>query len=283
MQIRRLLNLPFIQLDNLRHRYILIVITVIFSIFFLNVFVPFNINRWRNDSGLEQFLRLSGFGIIGGIVLSVSQLLIRKISGVDHFRVWTFTLWFIGELLVMATLFVVYQSNHEIGFFQLIKEVPDSIRYTLLSILIPYSLALLFISLTIQKNRFSELKEHTANPTFEPKLFDFPDEKGAVRFSIAPDQILYFESADNYLIIYYLLNGKPARQLLRNSLKSIEALLVSSTMKRCHRSFMINLQKIEFVDYERASCRIKLVGVSELIPVSRKFYPEFKSFLKSPK
>jgi len=127
------------------------------------------------------------------------------------------------------------------------------------------------------------LKAHAATTTFKPKLCDFPDEKGVIRFSIASDQILYFESADNYLIVYYLLNGKPAKQILRNSLKNIETLLSGSAMKRCHRSFMINLQKIEFVDYEKDFCRIKLIGVSELIPVSRKFYPEFKSYIKIAK
>ncbi len=283
MELKRILNLPFVQLDSLRHRYILIAVTVIFSIFFLNVFVPFNINRWSRDSGFDQFIRLSGFGIIGGVVLSISQLFIRKLFGVDHFRIWTFTLWFCGELFSMAFLFIVYQSNHGIDFIQLIKEMPDSIRYTLLSILIPYSLALLFITLNIQKSKFETLKVNTVIPVFEPKLFDFPDEKGVIRFSIAPDQILYFESADNYLIIFYLNNGKLSKQILRNTLKNIELLVAGSFMKKCHRSFMINLQKIEFVDYDKACCRIKLIGVIEPIPVSRKYYPEFKLFLKSPK
>lgn len=276
MKIRDLLNLPFVHLDNLRHRYILIGITVTFSIFFLNVFVPFNMNHWSHDSGIDQFLRLSGYSIIGGIVLSVSQLFVRKILRVDHFRIWSFTLWVTGEVLIMAILFLLYQTYHNIDFVWIVKAVPDSFKYTLLSILIPYSLALLFISLIIQKSKFAELKEYAEKPAFTASLFDFPDEKGGIRFSIAPDQVLYFESADNYLIIHYLNNGKPARQMLRNSLKNIEVLVAGSAMKRCHRSFMVNLQKIEFVDYEKATCRIKLVGVSEFIPVSRKFYPEFK-------
>ena len=283
MNIQHILNLPFVHLDNLRHRIILIVFTVVFSIFFLNVFVPFNINRWSEDSGIGLFIRLSGFGLIAGVVLSVSQLFIRKFSGVSHFRIWTFALWFCGELLVMAFLFVLYQSYPKIDFLQLLSEIPDSIRYTLLSIMIPYSLALLFISLIIQKSKLAALKETVLKPVFETALYDFPDEKGIVRFSIVSDQLLYFESADNYLMVYFLNNGKPTKQILRNSLKNIEVMFPGSSMKRCHRSFMINLQKIEFVDYEKAACRIKLTGVGELIPVSRKFYPEFKPYLKSQK
>lgn len=279
MNLRKFLNQPLTQLDKVQHRLILIGFIVVFSIFFLNVFVPFNINRWSKDSGIEQWIRLSGFGLIGGIVLAISQLVIRKISGMNRFRVWTFLLWFSGELVLMAFLFVIYQSHREFDWMKTIEEVPESIKLTLLSVLIPYSLALLFISLLIQKSKLNEQKIQNHTRIFESNLFDFPDEKGIVRFSIAINQVLYLESADNYLIVVYLNGEKPVRQMLRNSLKNFESLLAGSTMKRCHRSFMVNLQKIEFVDYEKAACRIKLSGWPDLIPVSRKFYPEFKSYL----
>jgi len=281
MKIRAFLNLPFVLLDQVRHRWILVLFAVFFSIFFVNVFVPFNINRWSNDSGVEEFVHLSGFGIIGGLVLSFSQFVVRRIAGVHHFRIWSFALWFLGELLVMAVLFLMYQSYREIDLYQLLKEVPDSIRYTLLSILIPYSLALLLIAQLVQKSKFRQLKLQVDKPMPESRLWDFPDEKGIVRFSIASDQILYFESADNYMFIFYQAEGKPVKQILRNSLKNIEVLLVNSPMKRCHRSFMVNLQKIELVDYEKAKCWLKLSGVNNPVPVSRKFYPEFKPYIRN--
>jgi DNA-binding LytR/AlgR family response regulator len=83
------------------------------------------------------------------------------------------------------------------------------------------------------------------------------------------------------VFVYYLNGSKPEKQILRNSMKSIEKQFENSSFKRCHRSFMVNLQKIEFVDYGKSQCRVKLSGLEKFIPVSRKFYPGFRSFTKS--
>ena len=181
----KLLSQPFVLIDSVRHRWILIIFSVVFGIFFINIFVPFNINRWNKDSGFEEFMRLSGFGIIAGVVLIISQFGVRKIAGVKHFRIGTFLLWFIGELFFMAILFILYQSSWDISIKQFLKDIPDSFKYTLLGILIPYTLALLFISQIIQKTKLSQLKVKAEKPDFKTGLLDFPDEKGVVRFSIS--------------------------------------------------------------------------------------------------
>jgi len=273
------LNQPFTILDDVRNRWILVAFCAGFGIVFINVFVPFNINRWSNDSGLKEFLHLSGFGLIAGLILIVSQFFIRSIAGIRHFSVLTFGCWFLGEMLVMATSFLFYQSP-ETGGVQFLSDIPDSIKFTFPGILIPYSLALLFISQITSRMRLSELKIKANKPAFEHGLLDFPDEKGVVRFSVASDQILYVESADNYVFVYYTSGNKLIKQILRSSMKNMEALFIHFPLKRCHRSFMVNLLKIEFVEHGKANCFIKLFGVEKLIPVSRKFYPEFRSTIR---
>lgn len=279
MKYRDILNQPFTLLDQIRHRWLLIIFCTFFGIFFVNVFVPFNINSWSNDSGLNQLARLSGFGIIAGFILGISQLGIRKITGMKHYKISTFTIWVTGELLFMAVSFLLYQSSWDINIDQFMNEIPDSLKYTLLSVLIPYSLSLLFISQTIHRTKISQLKIKVDQTIFEPSLMNFPDEKGIIRFSIAAERLLYLESADNYVILFYMSGSKPAKQILRNSMKNIEGLCKNSQLKRCHRSFMVNLHQIEFVDYERAKCRIKLLGIDNFIPVSRKFFPEIKPYI----
>ncbi len=279
MNISRFLRQPFTILDDVRHRWILVIFCVVFGIIFINVFVPFNINRWSNDSGLKEFLHLSGFGLIAGLILIISQFFVRNIAGIRRYSVLTFVCWFLGEIFVMAISFLFYQSP-ETSVVRFLKDIPDSIKYTLPGILIPYSLGLLFISLITSKTKLIELKINANKPVFEHGLLDFPDEKGVVRFSVASDQILYIESADNYVIVFYLSGNKVVKQMLRTSIKNIEALFAGFPLKRCHRSFMVNLQKIEFVEHGKTNCSIKLSGVEKLIPVSRKFYPEFKSYIR---
>lgn len=275
-KLREFLNQPFSLLDHVTHRWILIVFNVFFIIFFVNVFVPFNINRWSNDSGFAQFIRLSGFGLIAGVIMLISQFGLRKIFKIDHFRIGSYSLWLLGELSLMAVSFLFYQAHWSIDINLFAKNIPDSFKYTILGAIIPYLISLLFISQIIHREKSKQAKLKTAPPMVNPDLINFPDEKGIVRFSIATDQLLYLESADNYVIIFHQNGTKISKQILRNSMKNIEGLLENSTLKRCHRSFTINRQKIEFVDYEKATCRIKLTGIENLIPVSRKFFPDFK-------
>ena len=275
-KFREYLNQPFSLLDHANHRWVLIVFNTLFIIFFVNVLVPFNINRWSNDTGLEQLIRLSGFGLIAGIILLISQFGIRKIFKVEHFCIGTYTLWIIGEIFLMAISFLFYQGHWNISMLQFIKEIPDSFKYTILGAIIPYLISLLLISQIIHMERLKKSNPEITQQISNPDFINFPDEKGIVRFSIATEHLLYLESADNYVIIFHQNGNKISKQILRNSMKNIEGLFENTTLRRCHRSFTINRQKIEFVDYEKAKCRIKLTGIENLIPVSRKFFPDFK-------
>jgi len=278
-KISGILNQSFVLLDKKRYRWILVILCVFFSIIFVNVFVPFNINHWNNDSGLDQFIRLSGFGFIFGVVLILSQLYIRNIAGVVHFRIITFILWFPGEVFFLSFFFMCYQIGGEINNEHILKNISDSLKYTLPGIIIPYSFSLLFIFLIIHKKELNQLKETSSKQTINSELLYFPDEKGEIRFSITENKIFYIETADNYVIIHYMNENKIKKQILRNSMKNMELLFTQSVLKRCHRSFMINIKKIEFVDYRKNKCQIKLSEIAGFIPVSRKFYPNFKSFI----
>ncbi len=279
IKFRELLNQPFTLLDQVRYRLIFIAFCTFFSIFFVNVFVPFNINSWSQDSGWDQLVRLSGFGIILGLILVISQFGIRHITGIKHYKIGTFILWLFGEFLCMTVSFLFYQSSWDLSISQFMDEIPYSFKYTLLGILIPYSLSLLVISQIINQTKISQLKIEAEQAVLELGLMNFPDEKGIIRFSIAAEQLLYLESADNYVILFYRSGNKPTKQILRNSMKNIEGLFANSPLKRCHRSYMVNLHQIEFVDYEKTKCRVKLSGIENLIPVSRKFYPEIKPYV----
>ncbi len=285
MQIRNFLNRPFTLLDYTRHRWVLIVFCMVFCIVFINVFVPYNINRWSKDSGVGQFLRFSGFGIVAGFVLTVSQFGIRKLTGSRHLKVYTFVLWSLGEMLLLSVFFLFYQFNWKLDHRQFLKDFAESFKYTFPGIVIAYSLALLLISQLIHKKEMEKLRgnrlsDERTKLQLNQELINFPDEKGTVRFSIAADQVLYIESADNYVIVNYLTGDKVSRQILRNSMKNTET-IAGGSFKRCHRSFLVNLRKIEFIDYGRNRCRIRLCGTETGIPVSRKFYPDFKQFADS--
>jgi len=68
-----------------------------------------------------------------------------------------------------------------------------------------------------------------------------------MKLSVKPDNLYYIESADNYVQIHYHNLGKMQVLMIRNSMKNIEWRFKDSTLVRCHRSYLVNLKKVQMV------------------------------------
>ena len=104
-------------------------------------------------------------------------------------------------------------------------------------------------------------------------MIPFHDEKGILRFSLKSNDLLYLESADNYVSIYYLNKGKVLHFLLRNTLKTMEELFKGNpVIIRCHRSYIINFEKAKLLRKEKDGLLLEL-DAPELIdiPVSKSY------------
>ena len=103
----------------------------------------------------------------------------------------------------------------------------------------------------------------------------FADEKGNVKFVVSAERIISIESAGNYVTILYDNDGKLVRYSLRNTLKNIESLCKANGLVRCHRSFLVSLNKIKIIRRtpDGIFAEIGRTGVDD-IPVSKTYAPE---------
>ena len=108
---------------------------------------------------------------------------------------------------------------------------------TVMMLLIPYSISLLFLDNQYLRNKLKEIGDRG----IESNIVHLKDEKGEVRLSINIENILYAEAADNYVTVKYISNDKLVDFLLRTNLKKLSDDLRDTPIQRCHRSFMINL------------------------------------------
>ncbi|MDO6436623.1 LytTR family DNA-binding domain-containing protein [Cyclobacterium sp. 1_MG-2023] len=268
-----LLNSEFNLLNQNWEKLVLIGFCTLFSILFINLYTPFRIDQWEADQGLSQFIRLSGFGIIGGIVLSLSQfvlkpLLLRREPIVIYFIYWTLL-----EVLALALVFYGLYGSHGTYFF---SEYFISLKYTFLGLLIPYTLALCFIFIFHKQNESQNSQETINNIN---KIISLKDEYGNHRLSLKSSDILFIEAADNYSIIYYKDSDAIKKEMLRNSLKALSEQLKDYPIKRCHRSFLVNVQNVKLAKKASGKVSLHLEGSASIVPVSRKFTPEFDHLL----
>jgi len=195
------LNKNFNLLDKKEDRYLLIVVVFVFSVIFLNVFQPFNIGRWYSDSGIIKFLRLSSYGFVIAIVFLFTQFPLRKIFNLQQFTVKSYLLWLIIEIALINLVYIFLYGN-PIGNF--INDLGFSLKYTLLSIWLPYSFAVLIVYYKNQRAEISSLKTNANKPT-EKRLIVFKDENGKIKFSVVAKDLLLLESTDNYVSVFYIL------------------------------------------------------------------------------
>ena len=125
-----------------------------------------------------------------------------------------------------------------------------------LLLLIPFTVSHLYLALKEKDKKLKKITENSDFSSIPPQtaatdeIINFYDEKDSLKLSVKKDFIYYIESADNYVYIYYKKNGKITRFVLRNTLKHVEEMLQQYGFARCHRSYIINLQKVQMVKKE---------------------------------
>jgi hypothetical protein len=105
---------------------------------------------------------------------------------------------------------------------------------------------------------------------YEASIISIPSQNVNEHFSVTVSEILFIRSADNYVEIFYMEKDKVNRKLIRNLMKQVESnLRAYPQFFRCHKSFLINLEKVSHVSGNAQGLKLTLKGIEELIPVSR--------------
>ncbi len=265
------LEKPFPYLDKLNFRLIHVGIIMAYSIFFMVVFHPFGFDKWLT----RGWISLAVLGVLGSVPIAVSQLIVRPLIHIKNFKVKHLILWFIFEVLALTVFMAILYEDPEYTFFQ---DLETTFKYTGLIALLPYSFSILIIVLIHVNKEKNAKKELTSN---DIDLINFKDERDQIKFSVKSKDILFLESTDNYVTVYFSGENKVNKQMIRTSLKNIENAQLSSKLIRCHRSFIVNLDNVLWMKKEGRNFVLKVKDIGSIIPVSRSYIPKLKSLLQS--
>lgn len=112
----------------------------------------------------------------------------------------------------------------------------------------------------------------------------FPFENGQEAFDLPLGSFLYAEAADNYVKLYYVAEGKPVQKMIRSTLRRLEeAFRDHDRLYRCHRTYIVNLEKVVHINGNAQGYKLHLDGVSGPIPVSRNLNGEIAGLVIRPK
>ena len=261
----------------------LIIFTSVFALLFINIFQPFGSRTWYpNVSDFKYFVFSSLIILTGMLVVVISRLIMLAYTKKHTVRYWQFALWILAEILAMSlfySLFTKYIPKEGLNrdFMDIIHK---STVNTSLILLLPYSISWLYFSWREKNIQLEKIQnqENTADSQIK-NLLAFPDEKGELKISVMIDNLLYIDSADNYATIHYLNKSKSSQYLIRNSLKWMEENLTKETpLVRCHRSYIVNLDKVKVLRKTKTGIFIELdTENTPDIPVSKTYYEKFMS------
>ncbi|MEM6802136.1 MAG: LytTR family DNA-binding domain-containing protein, partial [Bacteroidota bacterium] len=268
---------PFPYLDPISHRITLAVFCSVFSIVFLNLFEPFDLDSWTILKDYNSRFPILLFALVGLTFLLLSQLGIRRLLNLGTFNLGSFSLCFAGEILFLSIVNHFFFGDHREAFDEMLYEFGLTLKYTFLVLIIPYGMMLLYFASRTntpneeekEKNLDMALPEQLA-----PLILKSENEKELL--SIKASHLLFLKSESNYVAVFHLKNGELKKQLLRTSLKKLAQEIKHPQFLRVHRSYMVNISQLISVNRNTKAYELILEKADKYpIPVSPTYMEAF--------
>ena len=263
-----------------RSQIIMVLFVSIFAIVFINIFQPFGSDKWIDNDKITTtiyFLWSIVLVIIGMIVVAISRVIMYNFSRKPNHNITVLKYigWVFIELLLLSGSFtilaLIVKGNLNLTTNDPMEIYVNAIKNTVCILFIPYIICILYFSYQNNKLKLRELMGE--NIGFKSSnLISIRDSRGVLQLSVAKENLLYIESADNYICIWYQKGETLKKKLMRITMKEISEQLADTNIERCHRSYMINLDLVKVMRREKENIFLEL-GVPNVkeIPISKTY------------
>jgi hypothetical protein len=253
-------NVPKLMLQK---RFLMqaVLFVALFSMLFMALYQPFSNTTWFGFKSWKQSGVTILFYFVAVPTLILSKMLLSEFSTLHTISTRRFLLWHIAEFILIATEYYLFTVTFKLGLSrdlpQLLIRIPSCVA---LILAIPYTIVWFYAQYKAKKEELELFKVTHKRETMESgnRLIQFRDSQGKHKMSLSEDSIFYIESQDNYVQIFYDLEGKLSSYLLRCSTQKVEEDLEDTSIIRCRRSFLVNTSKIARYGKERGHLTITL-------------------------
>jgi hypothetical protein len=114
----------------------------------------------------------------------------------------------------------------------------------------------------------------------QQKLCVVPD-YGKFSLEIQQDEFVFAESADNYCILYFYDNGILRKEMIRLALTKLLNQVQSDTIKKVHRSSIVNLKKVTKFKGNASGYKISIENIEKELTISRNYIDSVIPVLKN--
>jgi len=254
--------------DYFRAKYQLIgtvTFVALFSIVFLLMSIPFSHNSWFRLGNSTFFFFTVLFAIGSLLLLIISRTIMYKTRHRIRMTYFGYVMWCIAEVVVICLVYTFLTVPiTKIGWDQFPRILLNALFYGTMSMIIPYIIAGMYFAIidknnTIRLMNYSNVvSDEAITPANLEKVTLF-DNSGVLRFSVKLSNLYYIESADNYVFVWYTdSKGDLNRYMLRCRLKAVEESFRGSSLVRCHRKYIVNMDKVKVLRKEKEGYELEL-------------------------
>ena len=235
-----------------------LIISILYALVFLVIYSPYSDTAWFGLAKSDSFLLTTTFVVASVLFLVISRMLMIFSSKNNMVKMTylKYSLWLFGEIILIgvfhAILSIVYVEMTE---FSVSFIVTKSILITLLALGVPYVVSAMWITINDMRNTL--LVTDTNNIATDGEaiaqnidIINIADNKGVLKLSIKLDNLYYIKAEDNYTIVNYTKNGLLNRYMIRCKIQTIEDNFSNTPLMRCHRTYIVNTQKIKVLRHE---------------------------------
>lgn len=246
-----------------------------FAFLFIIIYKPFNVEHWAEVSRFVFIACVLGIVLLGMSIAAISRVIMCYYAKKHSITYLKYIAWVFVELVLMSIAFTICSTLTGVQL-DIAEAFEKSLLNTSLILLIPYIVCITALTLQDRNERLRQIEDDydkAMQQRAEGKgIISLYDERGELQLSVAKDNLLYIESADNYINIWYMKGSQLKRLMLRNTLKRTVELLADTHVIRCHRGFMVNMEQVKVLRREK-DCFFLELGIEGVkdIPVSKTY------------
>lgn len=262
-----------------------VLFVIVFSILFMVIYQPFSVTTWFGVTPLRTLFVTLLFYLCAVITLLASKYLMMLAQNRQLLSSRGYLLWVLAEFVLISLIYwyITYHFGMSSSTYSL-RLIVKIISCVALILAIPYTLITIYAAYSSKKEELELFKLNHKRENIAPqgRLVRLSDSSGKIKMSVDESSIFYIASQDNYVQIYYELDGRISSYLLRLSTQKMEEYLTDTSIIRCHRSYLVNTKKIVKFRKARGKALITLSSpCNKEISVTPSHYRNLLSHLDS--
>ena len=252
----------------------------LFVTFVLVVFQPFGSYNWSHP---YKMLILAGYGWVAALTTFLNFYAFpRWLPALFSEARWT-----VGKELLWNLLPVFLGGFLSTAYGALVGAMPFSFPQLAYMTAIVFLVGLMPSLLLVLLNYLHLLRKYGSPgpvppvpppPAGEAALVLVAD-NGKDRLALPASDLLFLEVGDNYCTVFYLDGDTLQKTLLRSSLGRLESQIGLPRVVRCHRSYVVNLDRVRNVTGNAQGYQLHFAPPELAVPVSRAYAPTIKAHL----